>query len=160
MSWWELRRTLRDLERASDRWRLVVATRAGAGDQWRVIIDDGDTGLWHTLDASTDLTVARPALPIGAVPPAPRAVTPCGHPDGRPSPIGGCLAWGELLAVADGVATRPGWRLVLLGRGRRDPERYRVCVPERRGEDRRCGVPTYRAARDLRYQIASAITIA
>lgn len=133
MIWWDVRRVLRDIERAADRWRLVAATRAGEGEQWRVIIDDGDTGLWHTLDAYTDLTAARPALPRGVVPPAPRAVTPFGHSHGRPPHDGGRLAWGELLAVVDGVAARPDWRLVLLRRTRRDPECYQVCVLERRG---------------------------
>jgi len=42
--WWDVRRTLRDIEQASDRWRLVEATRVGAGDQRRAIVDDGDTG--------------------------------------------------------------------------------------------------------------------
>jgi len=117
-------------------------------------------GLWHTLDAYTDPTVARAAPRRSAGPGAPRAVTPCDYPDGRPLHDAGRLARGALLAVADGAATWSGWPLVLLGRAQRDPERYWVCVPERRSENRRCGVPTYRAARDLLYQIASAITVA
>jgi len=86
-----------------------------------VVVDDGDTGLWHPLDAYIDLTATRPNLPVG------------GYPDGQPLHDGGRLAWGGLLAVADGVATRLGWHLALLGRGRRDPERYRICVLDRRG---------------------------
>jgi len=113
--------------------RLVEATRGPGQEQWRAIVDDGDTGRWHTLDAYTALTVARPTLPIGLAPPAPRAVTPAGRPDGRPLHDGGRLAWGELLAVADGVAATPGWRLVLPGRTRRDPARYQVCALDRRG---------------------------
>ncbi len=68
MTWWDVRRTLCDIARAADRWRLVEATRRPGEDQWRAIVDDGDTGLWHTLDAYTDLTVARPTLPIGTIP--------------------------------------------------------------------------------------------
>lgn len=86
MTWWDLRRILRDLERAADRWRLVEATRGPGADRWRVIVDDGDTGLWHTLDAYTDLTAARPILPRGLVPPAPCAVTPTGQTPARRGP--------------------------------------------------------------------------
>ncbi len=35
--------------------------------------------------------------------------------------------------MADGVAARPGGRLVPLGRARRDPECAQICVLERRG---------------------------
>jgi len=133
MIWRDLRRLLRDIERASDRWRLVEATRGPGADQWRAIIDDGDTGRWHTLDAYTDLTVARPILPIGILPTAAGTVTPIGRPDGRLLRDGVRLAWGELLAVADGVAAHPSWRLVLLGRTRRDPARYQICALDRRG---------------------------
>lgn len=35
--------------------------------------------------------------------------------------------------MADGVVAQPGWWLVLLGRTRRDPERYQVCALDRRG---------------------------
>lgn len=33
MTWWDLRRILRDLERAADRWRLVGATRGPGAEQ-------------------------------------------------------------------------------------------------------------------------------
>jgi hypothetical protein len=68
VTWWNLRRILRDIARASDRWRLVGATRGPGADWWRAIVDDGDTGRWHTLAAYTDLTAARPALPPGGRP--------------------------------------------------------------------------------------------
>lgn len=71
MTRWDLWRLLRDLDRAADRWRLVGATRAGSADRWWALVDDGDTSLWHTLDAYTDLTAARPILPVEMAPPAP-----------------------------------------------------------------------------------------
>ena len=63
MTWWDLRRLLRNLSQAVDRWWLVEAIPGSGQDRW------------HTLAAYTDLTVARPGLPAGAMPPAPRAVT-------------------------------------------------------------------------------------
>jgi len=98
-----------------------------------VIADDGHTGLWHTLDAYTDLTVARPALVIVVA--SPRHATwsggsaaPVGH---RTTVVGS--PGEDLLTVGDSVMAHPGWRLVLLGRTRRDPERYQVCALDRRG---------------------------
>ncbi len=115
MIWWDLRRLLRDIERASDRWRLHAAwlapdPRAGAADDWLAVVDDADTGRWRTLVAYTDLTVARPALPLGRMPAAVLAELPPPHPEGA-------LAWHELLTLCDAVAgAGPCWRLARLVR--------------------------------------------
>ncbi len=101
---------------------------------WQATVDDGDTGRWHTLREYTDLTVARPTLPAGVVPPTPRDLARLERLDGRMAHDSGRLGWGELLAVADGVvAASPAWRLLLLGRTRRDPECYQVYVRDERG---------------------------
>lgn len=107
--------------------------RGRGADEWRVVVDDGDTGLWHTLDAYTDLTVARPALPLGVVPPSARHPAQLDRLAGWPTHDSGRLCWGELLLVADGVATAgPDWQLLRLGRTRRDPECYQVPVRDDR----------------------------
>ncbi len=115
MSWWDLRRLLRDVGLAADRWRLheawlASAPRGGAPDDWLAVVDDADTGLWHTLTAYTDLTVARPALPPGRSPAALLAALPPPHP-------AGALTWDELLTLCDRVAgAGPPWRLARLAR--------------------------------------------
>ena len=125
MHYWDVRRLLRDIERASDRWRLHEAWLASGPDDWLAVVDDADTGLWHTLDAYTDLVVARPALPPGRPPAAVLATLPPPHP-------AGALTWGELLALCDQIAgAGPPWRLARLVRA--DPaatawERYGIFV--------------------------------
>jgi len=76
VTWWDLRRLLRDLARAANRWRLVEATCGPGAAGRRAIVDDGDTGLWHTLDTYTGLTVARPTLPIGMATTRPSGARP------------------------------------------------------------------------------------
>jgi len=122
-----------DIERAADRWRLVEAWWGPQSVGWQATVDDADTGRWHTLAAYTDLTAARPALPPGQSP----ALRP--WPPGVAS-ADGALAWGELLAVADGAAADPRWELARLRRGARDPERYGALVVAAQP-----GMPTYRA---------------
>ncbi len=110
MHYWDLRRLLRDIARADDRWRLHEAWLAAVAGDWRAVVDHADTGLWHALDAYTDLTVARPTLPPGACP----APDP---PFGDSPPHDG---------------GRLGWRLFHLNRTRRDPACYQVYVLDRR----------------------------
>ena len=108
--------------------------RLRGGEERQATVDDGDTGCWHTLHAYTDLTVARPLLPAGLVPPAPRDLARLERLDGRPAHNSGRLGWGELLAVADGVvAAGPVWQLLLLGCTRRDLECYQVYVRDHQG---------------------------
>ena len=74
-----------------------------------------------------------PVIPLRATGIAPRASQPSPSPH-APVQNSGRLGWGELLAVADGVvAAGPGWRLLLLGRTRRDPACYQVSVRDERG---------------------------
>ncbi len=125
-----MQRLLRDIERADDRWRLHEAWLAPVADDWAAVVDDADTGLWHVLDAYTDLVVARPALPLGRPPAAVLAELPPAHP-------AGALRWGELLALCDQSAgAGPPWRLTRLVRA--DPaatawERYGIFVLGDRG---------------------------
>ncbi len=110
MHYWDLRRLLRDVERADDRWRLHEAWLAPVADQWTAVVDDADTGLWHTLEAYTDLAVARPVLPPGEAAAALLATLPPPHPEGA-------LVWGELLALCDRIAGAGApWRLARLVR--------------------------------------------
>ena len=128
MGYWELRRLLRAIERAADRWRLHEAWWNPDPIDWRATVDDSDTGLWYTLDRFVDLTVRRTMLPAGP-PPAP-------HPwwQHNPPHDSGDLTWGELLAVCDEVAgASPTWKLAHLQRTERDPECYQVFVIEEVG---------------------------
>ena len=135
MTWWDLRRLLRDVERADDRWRLHEAcltprSRAGAPDDWLAVVDDADSGLWHVLEAYTDLVVARPVLPPGRAPAAVLATLPPPHPEGA-------LAWGKLLALCDRIAgAGPPWRLARLVRADvvdTEWERYGILVLDAHG---------------------------
>ncbi len=125
MTWWDLRRLLRDVGRADDRWRLHEAWLAPVSGEWTAVVDDADSGLWHTLETYTDLVVARPVLPPGQAPAAVLATLPPPHPEGA-------LAWGELLALCDRIAgAPPPWRLARLVRADvvdTDWERYGIFV--------------------------------
>ncbi len=130
MHYWDVRRLLRDIGRASDRWRLHDAWLASGPDDWRAVVDDGDTGLWHPLDAYVDLVAARPALPPGQPPAALLATLPPAH-------RAGALTWDELLTLADQVAgAGPPWRLARLVRADvvdTDWDRYGIFVLGGRG---------------------------
>ena len=127
MHYWDVRRLLRDIERASDRWRLHEAWRVSGPDDWRAVVDDGDTGLWHLLDTYVDLVAARPALPPGQPPAALLAALPPPYPSGA-------LTWDELLRLCDRVAgAGPRWRLARLARAATTEgpwERYGLFVLE------------------------------
>ncbi len=117
MHYWDLRRMLRDIERADDRWRLHEAWLAPAVGDWTAVVDDADTGLWHTLDAYTDLATVLATLP----PPYPA----------------GALLWGELLALCDQISgAGRSWRLARLVRADSAEtawERYGIFVLGERG---------------------------
>ena len=108
MHYRDVRRLLRDIERADDRWRLHEAWLASGSDDWLAVVDDADTGRWHVLDAYTDLVVARPALPPGRPPAAVLATLPPPHP-------AGALTWGEW---AIGSTARPTGRGCAMGPAR------------------------------------------
>ena len=127
MGYWELRRLLRAIERAADRWRLHEAWWNPDPIDWRATVDDSDTGRWYTLGHFTDLVVRHPVLPPGQ-PPQP-------HPWWRHDAPhdSGDLTLGELLAVVDGVAAAyPRYKLIHLQRTERDLECYQVYVIEER----------------------------
>ncbi len=125
MRYRDLWRLLDDIEPASDRWRLHEAWWNPDPLDWRAVVDDADTGLWHTLDAYTDLVAVRPVLPPG-VPPSPR---PWWRHD--PSHDSGRLTWEDLLALVEGVAAAyPRFTLAHLQRTERDAECYQVFVIE------------------------------
>ncbi len=86
------------------------------------MVDDADTGLWHTLHTYVDLTVRRPDLPLGRAPAAARR-----EPPYDPRHRTGALSWDEALTVGDAVATVPGRGLVVRLQ-RDDPARERYHV--------------------------------
>ena len=57
---------LPDLGRARLAGQRLLPLSVRSSEAWQAVVDDGDTGRWHTLHAYTDLTVARPTLPAGA----------------------------------------------------------------------------------------------
>ena len=96
MGYWDLRRLLRAIARADDRWRLHEAWWNPDPVDWRATVDDIDTGLWYTLDRFTDLTVRHPVLPPGQPPqPHPWWRHDASHDSGDPGALSadGASCW-------------------------------------------------------------------